>query len=323
MNDLTTYTIDKIYECSAGPKHRHGDRLNFRCPYCGDSKKDKLKTRGWFYYKTDSFNCFNCGKSDSAYGLLAQLTGKSYKEVRVDYFKSTRQTVKSILTATKPSERPVEIKSTSCELPEDCVSYTSNILCKGIVESRKILSAPFIPNKFSLYFSPSKMRLIIPWMENGEIVYWQGRALINGHNPKYLFPEDVTRPLFPLTIDKNFPYLFLHEGVFNGVWCLNSIVTGSVLLSSSQKETLQNYRDIGFKIVHVFDNWNVDSASKHQMLKNAFEDRGALFFDWGKNIKEKDLNDVALSSNEINNFRNMDYLSSRVISSSKLIAKLG
>ena len=322
MNDVTTYTIDKIYEYSSGPKHKHSDRVNFRCPYCGDSKTDKLKTRGWFYFKTDSFNCFNCGKSASAFGLVSQLSNKSYKEVRVEYFKSSNQSIQSILTLPKPSIEIVK-KKTVCELPEDCVAYTSNRLCKDIVDNRKIFSAPFIPSKFSLYFSPSKMRMVIPWLENGDVTYWQARSLISGHNPKYLFPPNTTRPVFPLTIDKSFPYLFLHEGVFNAIWCMNSIVTGSVLLSSTQKETLHNYQDIGFKLVYVFDNWNVDTASKENMLKIASKDRQALFFNWDKKIRQKDLNDVALQSDMINNFRDKDYLSSRVISSSKLIVTLG
>lgn len=42
-------------------------RFNFRCPYCGDSQKDKNKKRAWFYPRDEKllFHCFNCGKSTS------------------------------------------------------------------------------------------------------------------------------------------------------------------------------------------------------------------------------------------------------------------
>ena len=38
---------------------------NFRCPICGDSKKNKSKTRGYLYsVKSDvNFKCHNCGAS--------------------------------------------------------------------------------------------------------------------------------------------------------------------------------------------------------------------------------------------------------------------
>lgn len=37
------------------------DKINFACPYCGDSHTDSSKKRGNIYYKTNSFKCFNDG----------------------------------------------------------------------------------------------------------------------------------------------------------------------------------------------------------------------------------------------------------------------
>jgi hypothetical protein len=37
------------------------DKLNFACPYCGDSDTDLSKKRGNIYYRTNSFKCFNDG----------------------------------------------------------------------------------------------------------------------------------------------------------------------------------------------------------------------------------------------------------------------
>lgn len=36
-------------------------KLNFACPYCGDSEKDPTKKRGNLYYSTQSYKCFNDG----------------------------------------------------------------------------------------------------------------------------------------------------------------------------------------------------------------------------------------------------------------------
>jgi hypothetical protein len=59
------------------------DKLNFCCPFCGDSKSDKNKKRGNLYLKTMSYKCYNDGCEiilplekffsalGSKYGLLA------------------------------------------------------------------------------------------------------------------------------------------------------------------------------------------------------------------------------------------------------------
>lgn len=41
--------------------YRGGNRLNFSCPYCGDSRKDPNKKRGNFYLDTLSYKCYNGG----------------------------------------------------------------------------------------------------------------------------------------------------------------------------------------------------------------------------------------------------------------------
>jgi hypothetical protein len=49
------------------PKH---GRLNFACPYCGDSHQTDHKKRGNIYTETGFFKCYNCGKGRSLEGFL-------------------------------------------------------------------------------------------------------------------------------------------------------------------------------------------------------------------------------------------------------------
>lgn len=51
------HTFSKKYEL----KEMH-QRLNFACPYCGDSVDDINKKRGNLYWESLSFHCFNCSK---------------------------------------------------------------------------------------------------------------------------------------------------------------------------------------------------------------------------------------------------------------------
>ena len=63
-------------------KQKQTDLYNFRCPYCGDSKKNKLKARGYVYRKSNDyfFICHNCGKSTTFAKFLEHVDGTSYKQ---------------------------------------------------------------------------------------------------------------------------------------------------------------------------------------------------------------------------------------------------
>jgi len=63
-------------------KQKQTDLYNFRCPYCGDSKKNKLKARGYVYRKSNDyfFVCHNCGKSTTFSKFLEYTDGTTYKQ---------------------------------------------------------------------------------------------------------------------------------------------------------------------------------------------------------------------------------------------------
>jgi len=46
------------------------DRLNFACPYCGDSRTDNRKKRGNLYLDSLRYHCFNCGEHTGINSLL-------------------------------------------------------------------------------------------------------------------------------------------------------------------------------------------------------------------------------------------------------------
>ena len=46
------------------------DRINFACPYCGDSSENQYKKRGNLYWKSLMFHCYNCSHHTSVVNLL-------------------------------------------------------------------------------------------------------------------------------------------------------------------------------------------------------------------------------------------------------------
>lgn len=47
-----------------------GQRINFACPYCGDSTRDSRKKRGNIFLSSLSFHCYNCGEHRTLSGFL-------------------------------------------------------------------------------------------------------------------------------------------------------------------------------------------------------------------------------------------------------------
>ena len=62
----------------------------FRCPYCGDSQKNKNKTRGYIYkHKNDhNFKCHNCGASKSFTNFLKDQDVSLYDQYVMERYKA-------------------------------------------------------------------------------------------------------------------------------------------------------------------------------------------------------------------------------------------
>ena len=64
---------------------------NFRCPICGDSQKNKSKTRGYLYnIKADmNFRCHNCGASMTFSNFLKVMDPTVHKQYVFERFKDS------------------------------------------------------------------------------------------------------------------------------------------------------------------------------------------------------------------------------------------
>ena len=59
------------------------DRLNFSCPYCGDSRSDVRKKRGNLYLDSLRFHCFNCGHSAGINRFLSDFNEELSNEDKI------------------------------------------------------------------------------------------------------------------------------------------------------------------------------------------------------------------------------------------------
>jgi transcription elongation factor Elf1 len=69
-------------------KQKKQDLYNFRCPYCGDSKKNRLKARGYIYRKSNDyfFSCHNCSKSTTFGKFLQDIDSGLYNQYALERY---------------------------------------------------------------------------------------------------------------------------------------------------------------------------------------------------------------------------------------------
>jgi len=77
-------------------KEKKNDLINFSCPICGDSTKDKKKARGYFYLKQNKwqYKCHNCNVGMSAGNLIKSVNPDLWKEWKAEKFRTKYKVTK-------------------------------------------------------------------------------------------------------------------------------------------------------------------------------------------------------------------------------------
>lgn len=320
--DLNTYMADMVYEYIPGVKRVGSNKLNFRCPLCGDGKK-KTSHRGWFYIDTGSYFCWNAGCIAADSGIqglkfLSLISGKPISEIKSELIKKAGSFSNAL-------EKP-EIKNISFSLFNDenndskiekyildkidLGDWTDKLpkFVQSYLENRKLNKASFLSKDYKFYYDKKLKRLVIPWSNE----YYQERTIFKSQSKedKYLFPSNSEKPIFGLeNIDTKFKYIFLVEGVFDSIWVKNGVAVGSLTLSNHQKELLKPYEN-DYTIVYLMDNQHSDKSSLEKTIKLCEKNPYANIFIWPKALHMfKDINDTIIFHDKfINVWKDENYL---------------
>jgi hypothetical protein len=313
--DIKDYMPEMVYEYVPHVK-RVGNKLNFRCPICGDGKKLRSK-RGWFYIDTGSYFCWNagCPANSGMSGLmfLSAVSGKSIQDVKAELFEKSNMfsSIKSHEHEETDGDRYSKLLNDRLEKPKKADEFAIDDklmkhewslelpdLAKTYIESRKLDRATFLPKWFRFYYDNKLRRIVIPWSND----YYQERTFLKSqkNEDKYKFPPDVEKPIFGLDmIDENFKFIFILEGVFDSIWCKNGVAAGSLKLSNHQKDILENYRK-DYRIVWMPDNQLVDESSRNATRKIVDSSPFEEVFIWPKTLKKfKDVNESVIYSDKL------------------------
>lgn len=303
-----------------------GNKLNFRCPICGDGKKKQSK-RGYFYLEQGTYWCWNGGcpaneKGYSGLQFLSIITHKSIPEIKADLIKRAGSFTSVLKEDKKPQKTmndlfdDLQTKKTSLNILDTWVTPPDWL--QQEIDRRKIYESAFINKDWQLYYDTQTKRLVIPWTKE----YYQLRAITKKQEieeGKYLFPPDSEKPIFGLeNIDPNFKYLFLLEGVFDAIFVKNGLAVGSLKLSNKQKEILEtSYND--YSIIYFMDNQFKDKSSYFESIKLSKNSPNIKMFIWPESLKNfKDVNDsIIFNSDLCKLWSNEKFLTSRIFNGLK------
>jgi DNA primase len=297
----TQYVINKFLSYSIDPTHRKSDNTyNAGCPVCREGKSLGKKKRLFFYPESNTFHCFNCSKTWSAFKWISKVCGMSKDEIDSeistnDNFINIDKRLIGVLSENKKQlpDLPHDSINLFDELQVKYYSTNSNFNnALKYIKSRRIFTAINRPN--NLYISLSdflhKNRLCIPFYDrNKKIVFYQTRSLDNS-NPKYLGKSGYEKTIFNLDkLDSSFPYIFIFEGPIDSMFVKNGVSTAGLNLTKSQNVQLSEFPL--HKRIWVLDNPMVDESARNKIEE--LLEKGESVFRW--NIGSyKDFNEMAM-----------------------------
>ena len=274
------------------------DLYNFRCPICGDSQKNKSKTRGYLYaVKADmNFRCHNCGASMTLSNFIKTIDPVIHKQYVFERFKGNKTGRGTVVEDPKFNFEVPQFKP-KLDLPK-----ASEVkIAKQYLENRKLDSTKFYyTDKFKAWSNSHKKtfdsvtydepRIIIPLFYKNTLVGFQGRSL-GPSKVKYItvMINDDAPKIYGLdTIRKGSP-VFVTEGPFDSTFIRNSIA----MCGADGDVGKWGISDP----VWVYDNEPRSKEITTRISKTI--DRGDKVVIWPNNLKEKDINDMVLAGHSV------------------------
>jgi transcription elongation factor Elf1 len=272
---------------------------NFRCPICGDSQKNKNKTRGYIYQvkNNTNFKCHNCGASMSFNNLLKEIDVSLHKQYTLEKFKEGHTGRNFVVEAPKfEFVKPVFKKSIN--LPK----ASTNSFANEYLVNRKIDPDKFYyADKFMEWTNTQKQtfdtikkdesRIVIPmYDESKNLIGFQGRALGKSFT-KYItvmLDEEAPKVYGIEKIDKTIA-VYITEGPFDSTFIYNSIAMCGADVDISN-----------WGISNPV--WIYDNEPRNREIVNRIGrtiDNGNSIVIWPSNIIQKDINDMVLSGHDV------------------------
>ena len=290
-------------------KWKNDKTLNHRCPYCGDSQKNRYKARGYHFVVEQNFvyKCHNCGKSTSSVHFLKDNFPDIHREYLKEYLqeKGVKKTTQKMPSSNDFKFTPKkEILNMSEEnLRAVCFRAWDKIVARQYLQDRHIPDSIIkklwyvdraealchLHKKYHDRVLGNDPRVVFPfYAENGELIGLSGRA-INNASLRYLtmrFVDDVPLIYNINNVDKS-KTIYVTEGPIDSLFLPNSIAVGG-----SDFKKIQNLKQ---NAIIIYDN-----EPRNTVILDKIEeviDDGYAVCIWNDKRVEglKDINDMIMN----------------------------
>ena len=271
---------------------------NFRCPICGDSKKNKNKTRGYIYsVKTNTnFKCHNCGASMSFSNFLKHVDAPTHKQYSLEKFKEGHTGRNFVVEEPDFKFEAPKFKK-SLSIPKAFENPRSS----GYLTARKLDSSKFYyAKKFKKFVNTIKStfddtrydeeRIIIPIYYEKNLIGLQGRS-IDPNPVKYITVmfDDNAPKIYGLDDVEKSEAVYVTEGPFDSTFIRNAIAMCGADADVSR-----------WGINNPV--WIYDNEPRNREIVNRIDrtiDKGDSVVIFPSSIDEKDINDMVIAGHDV------------------------
>jgi hypothetical protein len=295
-------------------KQKNDNLWNFSCPYCGDSKTNTLKARGYVFAKGNDlfYRCHNCGVGTNVGNFIKHVDPSLHDEYVFEKYKSGttsntyhRTSSVSPRIITNPPKFG-HIKKRSIfehgtwlnDLPSGhfCLTYAENRLIPEehynkllFTSNYKAFCDALIPNHDKKLVEDA--RLVIPYFNyQNELIAVSGRALeTSDYKLRYvtLRTDESTNKLIYGTdrVDLT-KRVYLVEGPLDSLFLNNCVASGDANLGLTVKNIQAK------EVTLVFDN-QPRNKEVCKLIENAIKLNHNVVI-WPDGIEGKDINEMIL-----------------------------
>lgn len=296
-------------------KPTRNNHYNFRCPVCGDSRKNKYKARGWVFPKDKGgllYHCHNCSITMDVDKLIKVVDPVIYDEyvrekLKEGYTERVKSDVEIFANKMKP---PSFIKDTCLKKLKKISQLQHTHPAKIYVQNRKI--PPRYQTK--LFYAPrfrewvrsidtnlmqesdyDEPRLIIPFLDEDKNLFgFQGRSFRkDGIRYLTIMLDKTKSKIYNLEECDRSKTHFILEGPIDAMFVNNSIAMagGSI-----------DWNMVNENSVFVYDNEPRSKETCEKIMK--IIDKGHKVVIFPEKIRSKDINEMIIN-NECDNIQSM------------------
>lgn len=284
---------------------------NFSCPFCGDSKKNLSKARGYVFAKGNNlfYGCHNCGEGTNVANLVKQVDPSLHQEYTLERYKEGKSNTSNFKATTlniPPPRFDKLAKQKIFEHSEWCDKLPSRHFCLTYLQKRHIpqeyhskLLFTFKYKQFIDALIPNHgkeliddARLIIPFYDvYNNLIAVSGRALENS--------DKTLRYITIRTVDSDSKLVYgmdmvdlnqtvkIVEGPIDSLFLSNCLASGDANLNLTAKNISAADK------VLIFDN-QPRNKEIVKLMHDAIKSNSSVVI-WPDNIQAKDINEMVMS----------------------------